>query len=60
MNYVIAGASLAASNFIYQAVNHHDFITAFERSWFQVCALMVAWLLAYFRNRSFVREGKES
>jgi hypothetical protein len=52
MNYIIAGAALSASNFLYQAVNHHDFMTAFERSWFQVCAVMTAWLLSYFYPRT--------
>jgi hypothetical protein len=52
MNYIIAGAAMAASNFLYQVVNHHDFMTAFERSWFQVCALMAAWLMSYLAQRS--------
>jgi meiotically up-regulated gene 157 (Mug157) protein len=52
MNYIIAGAAMAASNFMYQAANHHDFMTAFERSWFQICALMVAWLIAFLVQRS--------
>jgi hypothetical protein len=51
MNFIIAGAAMAASNFLYQAVHHQDFMTAFERSWFQICALFTAWLLAYLFTR---------
>lgn len=58
MNYIIAGVAMSASNFIYQAMHHHDYMTAFERSWFAICALMMAWVLAYLRNRDDVSAAK--
>lgn len=54
MNYTLAGALMTASNFLYQAVNNHDYMTAFERSWFSVSTLMTAWLLSYLINRDAV------
>lgn len=54
MNYIIAGGLMAASNFLYQAVHHHDYMTAFERSWFSISTLMTAWLLSYLINRDAV------
>lgn len=44
MNFLIIAICLAASNFSYQYFHGADWLTAFERTWFQSYAILGCWL----------------
>lgn len=48
--FLLTGIGSVAGNFIFQLVSDGNFEIAFERSYFQIWALVVAYLLALFFN----------
>lgn len=44
MKYFGIGISLVAANFAYQFFGAENWPLAFDRSWFQVCAVAACWI----------------
>lgn len=47
---VAVGAGLALGNFVYQAAGGQNYAVAFDRSFFQVIALLTAWVVLAVRK----------
>lgn len=51
MIFFATGVGVVTANFIHQALTSHDWNTAIDRSWFQVCALGAAWITSAVSSR---------
>lgn len=52
--------AMVAANYLWQSLNHHDWSTAFERSFFQAIALLCAWHAVGFIKQHSVATQEEA